>query len=120
MNRFQDAAGVVVAVDRVSTVIYGTVRTVPEITIESITAEVPDIAADLLDDTIDALDGAGLLRRRAEGRLSLNAIGKRAHEEGCVPELVFGEAFILEKYSPAVVHLIVRTVEGDERGGPAS
>ena len=105
------------AVVQISAVAYGSPRATDELYIHNVATELPDIPPDLLDDGIEALSGAGLLRRRIEGRLSLNATGKVAHEEGCVSELVFGEAYVLEKYSHAVVHVIVKTPGGDERGG---
>lgn len=117
MHWFPHNPDLVAAVVGVSTAAYGRRRPVSEVTVESLTAEVPGVAADLLQDAIDALDRVGLLRRRAEGRLSLNATGKRAQEEACVPELVFGDPFIIEKYSPAVVHVIIRTRTGEEHGG---
>ena len=107
----------VAAVARISGVAYGSPRATDELYIHNIAAELSDIALDLLDDGIEALNSAGLLRRRAEGRLSLNATGKVAHEERCVPELVFGQPFVIEKYSHAVVHVIVETPAGDVRGG---
>jgi hypothetical protein len=117
MHQVHHNDNLVTAALRVSTAAYGTARTVQEISVESIAAKVPDIPEGLLDDALDALDGAGLLRRRDQGRLLLNPRGKTAYEEGCVAEHVFGEPYIMEKYSPAVVHLIVRTPAGDERGG---
>lgn len=43
--------------------------------------------------------------------------GKSAHELDCVLELVLGERYIVNRYGPAVTHIIVRTVDGEEAGG---
>jgi S1-C subfamily serine protease len=107
----------VAATVRVCSFAYGTPRLSAEIAFDTIADGIPDISRELLEEAVDALDRSGLLRRRSEGRLSLNPAGKRAHEEGCVPELVFGDAFVIAKYSPAVLHVIVRTPLGDEAGG---
>lgn len=117
MHRVRHTPEMISAVVRVCTIAYGTIRAVPSMATQEVSAELPDIPADVLDDAIACLDGAGLLRRRADGRLWLNPIGKKAYDEGCAAELVFGEAFIIERYSPAALHLIVRTRAGDERGG---
>ena len=116
MHQISHNAEVVTAVVRVCAFAYGIARQSTEITIQAVEAGIPGISRELLDEAVDTLDRSRLLRRRDAGRLALNATGKRAYEEECVPEVVFGDAFVIAKYGPAVGHVLVRTPAGDEHG----
>jgi|SRR5579872_6780880 len=106
----------VTAVVTVSAFAYGTARQSAEISIEEFARGVQQMSQERLEEALDTLDRARLLRRRSADRVSLNATGKIAYEEDCVPELVFGDTFVIEKHGSAVLHVIVRTPQGDEHG----
>jgi S1-C subfamily serine protease len=116
MHQVRHNAEIVAAVAEVCSFAYGVARRSAEITMEAIEAGVGGTPRAVLDEAVDALDQSRLLRRRDADRIFLNATGKRAFEEDCVPELVFGEDFVIAKYGPAVAHVIVKTRQGDEHG----
>jgi S1-C subfamily serine protease len=116
MHRIRHNGEMVAAVVQVCTCAYGVPRQSTEMTVEAVERGIHNVSPELLEEALDALDQSRLLKRRDAARIVLNATGKKAYEDDCVAELVFGDSFLVDKYGPAVAHVIVRTPSGDEHG----
>jgi len=102
----------------VSKFLYGTVRAGAQVNLAEIYDRFPELNAAQVDDTLQRLSGKQLIQVSFPGQLvQLVLEGKQAYESASIAELVLGEQYISEKYRSAVVHIIVRTPDGDEKGG---
>jgi len=102
----------------VSKFLYGTVRDRRQVKLDEIYEHFTGLNNAEVDDTLRQLSGKQLIQVSFSGQLvQLVEFGKDAYESASIPELVLGERYISEKYRRAVVHIIVQTPNGDERGG---
>jgi hypothetical protein len=104
--------------DTVAGFLYGSGHSGTTLTIEQIRDQLPALSSPQIEDALQRLDDTRLLRVSINAQtVELLASGKVAFELGCVPEMVLGEQYVIERYADAVVHVIVQTREGNEAGG---
>jgi S1-C subfamily serine protease len=102
----------------ISRFLYGTARERTTMSFADIRGQFPNLNAAQVDDTLQRLSRRELIQvSLGEQLVQLVPEGKLANEFAAIPELVLGEQYISDKYCSAVVHIIVQTPDGDERGG---
>jgi len=118
VNGHAEHAAVSQNLEKLANLIYGLPLDSVEVPIENVNTEFPDLEAAEVENLIQQMRDAGLLRISLAGDvIRLNAAGKLAHSNGSTCEVVLGAQFIGTKYRCAVVHIIVETENGDESGG---
>jgi S1-C subfamily serine protease len=103
---------------RIATVLYGLPRPHPVVPLEELYAQFPSENDSEIDSLLKRMENRDLLVLKLKGaEIGLLGHGKARHEQNCVAEMVLGPEYIIQKYKPATVHIIVEGKETDESGG---
>jgi hypothetical protein len=101
------------AIIAVAKVIFSQESLAP-VRVEEVYAQVTTIDEPLIDEVIYGLSDRKLVQISLDHRTVHPRLpGKDGYEANCLPELVLGHRYIREKYSAAVVHIIVQGLDGE-------
>lgn len=101
------------AIIAVANVIFSQESLAP-VRVEEVYAQVTAIDAPLIDEVIYGLSDRKLIQISLDHTTVRPQLpGKDGYEADCLPELVLGFKYICERYSAAVVHIIVRGKDGE-------
>jgi len=105
-------------INEVAAFLFGRPTRESTLTLEEVYASLTDLKTENLDDLLRRFEHKGLIRIGLKDPIiTLTPTGKEALVMECIPELVLGNRFIMEKYQDSVVHLIVLKSNGTETGG---
>ena len=103
---------------RIATALYGLPRPEPMVPLEELYAKFPNENSSEIDSLLKRMETRDLLALDLRGaRIGLLGHGRARHEQNCVAEIVLGAQYIISKYKPATVHIVVKGTDTDESNG---
>jgi S1-C subfamily serine protease len=113
MNGQREAFGpMAIRIQRLADRLYGKVRPENHVELQEFLAEIQDEEPAAIVQLLRRLDGIEIIDFDGRERIRLSAVGKTFYDQQCMPEVVLGLGYSDEKYSPAVVRLVLKKPDG--------